>query len=190
MRLLRPFQMMLPYPLLTRAYIMQLSLPALLWGWRHGVCGFEDIVYYCSYATLRRDDDLLLALASLLKEDYSDQGAELLCELLPVVVIDTELAHRSAAHELFEVLFHALRQEASAQVAQQYLLSLASELLFISPVAWTGEPASAPYLHDRGPSDQLIHALIQLRATRHRNKAAADITPEEWEQLLHACQRG
>ncbi len=190
MWLLRPFQMMLPCPLLRRAYSMQLSLPALLWGWRHGVCGFEDIVYYCSHAALRRDDDLLLPLASLLKGDYSDQGAGLLAELLPVVVMDSEQAHQAAAHELFEVFFRALRQEASAQVAQQYLLSLASEPLFLSPEAWAGEPASVPYLHDRGPSEQLVHALIQLRATRHKNKTAVEITPEEWEQLRHACQRG
>lgn len=164
MWLLHPVKIRFPYPIIEQKDIDSLSLPALLWGKRHGFFSFENLVQYSVQNYESQNNDIMISLASLLKNEYSSLGPELLNRLMLQCVVDTAQSHRKSADEVFALLFRTLEAKASAQILINIFGKLAGEVQFIDEIEWTGDPPIAPYIHDLGPKEELITKIIIINA--------------------------
>ncbi len=161
----------------------ELSLAALLWGYRHRLWGFESLVHYAERNYVLHGD-LLDDLAILEKNKYSESGAEILQNLQLACVTDTVEAHQQSADEVFALLFRRLHAEASAQQLLAVFNELSSDFLFCREEEWTGYDPLAPYLHDRGPRQELLNLIVRFNALLNKTGA----TPQLWESLTGLCQ--
>ncbi len=172
-------QLYLPPSVIRQADLDGLSLPALLWGYRHRLWGFESLVHHAE-RNYSRYGELLVALASLEKNQYSETGGEILEDLLQTCVTDTVDAHQQAAAEVFALLFQRLSDEASPQLLSSVFSTLSAELLFSHKEDWSGYDATAPYLHDRGPRQELIDFIVRFKARLDKE----GVTAQSWESLV------
>ncbi len=179
-----PLKLSLPYPILGQGELNTLTLPALLWALRHGFCGFEAVVHYAECHFTHYPDDLLLPLASLVKNDYDEHGPALLNELVQRCVVDERQAHASSAEELFSLLFHTLHQQGSAPLLAAVIKALSGEMQFSNEAEWIGEPL-APYTQDTGPSAELITRVVLLRVQLEKQ----GVTPAAWQRLAELAAR-
>ncbi len=177
-------QLHLPPSSLGQTDLDGLSLPALLWGYRHRLWGFESLVHYAE-RNYSRHGELLIALASLEKNQYSETGSEVLKNLHHTCVTDTTDAHQQAANEVFHLLFQRLYDEASPQLLYSVFSTLSSELLFCHEEDWSGYDATAPYLHDRGPRQELISFIVRFKARLDKE----GVTTEAWESLAYLINK-
>jgi len=164
MCLLHPVKMRFPYPIIEQKDIDSLSIPALLWGKRHGFFSFKNLVQYSVLNDKSQNDDIMIPLASLLKNEYSALDPELLNRLMLQCVVDTASSHRKSADEVFALLFRTLEANASPKILINIFAMLAGEVQFIDKIEWTGNPPIAPYIHDLGPKEELITKIITINA--------------------------
>lgn len=159
------------YPLLFRLpirlrgeYLEKLSIGAALWGRRHGLLSFEDLVSYC--CSNRKVGHCALApLACLTKEEYSEKGAQLLQQLESEILCDTEEAHRQYADEVIASVYAGVlaQRRLFPNVAAQVINSIAAEIECVCELEWTGYPETPPYLNDHGFSPAWISTIFQAR---------------------------
>lgn len=159
------------YPLLFRLpvrlsgeYLAKLSIGAALWGRRHGLLSFEDIVSCCC-SKWRVGDDSLEPLAGLTKEEYSEKGAQLLRQLEIESLCDTEEAHWQYADEVIAAVYAKVlsQRRLFPGVAERVINSIAAEIDFVCELEWTGDPEMPPYLNDHGFSPAWISTIFQAR---------------------------
>ncbi len=161
-----PLQFKFSHPLFAQGDLDSLSLPALLWGKRHGFWGFEHVVKYaeCHYAHVQ--GDILVPLAALCKNEYADLGSKLLNDLMHACVHDTRAAHQQSADEVFARLFDCLARAQSPELLSDVFGRLCANLLFVHEDEWAGYPATPPYEHDCGPTKHVVDEIITLDPPR------------------------
>ena len=159
------------YPLLFRLpvrlsgeYLATLSTGAALWGRRHGLLSFEDLVSHCC-SNWRDGKETLAPLAGLMKAEYSEKGAQLLRQLEIEVLCDTEEAHRQYADEVIAAVYSSVlsQRRLFPGVAERVINSIAAEIDCVCDMEWTGYPETPPYLNDHGFSPAWVSAIFEAR---------------------------
>ncbi len=159
------------YPMLFRLpirlsaeYLAKLSIGAALWGRRHGLLSFEDLVFWCC-SKWKMGYDSLEPLAGLTKDEYSEKGAQLLQQLEVESICDTEEAHQQYADEAIATVYaYVLAQRhLFPGVAERVINSVAAEIDCACELEWTGYPETPPYLNDHGFSPAWVSAIFQAR---------------------------
>ena len=158
-----PLQFQLPVRL-SEEHLAKLSVGAALWGRRHGLMSFEELVFYCC-SNWKEVSDTLEPLAGLTKEEYSEKGVELLHQLEIDILCDTEEAHRQYADEVIAMVYASLLSQRNSfpGVAERVINSIAAEIDCVCEMEWTGYPETPPYLNDHGFSPAWISAIFQAR---------------------------
>lgn len=158
-----PLQFQLPVRL-SGEHLANLSVGAALWGRRHGLLSFEDLVSCCCN-NWREGRDTLEPLAGLTKEEYSEKGVELLHQLEIDILCDTEEAHRQYADEVIAMVYASVLSQRNSfpGVAERVINSIAAEIDCVCEMEWTGYPETPPYLNDHGFSPVWISAIFQAR---------------------------
>ena len=160
------------YPLLFRLpvrlsgeYLAKLSVGAALWGSRHGLLSFEDLVSCCSKWREVYESDSLVSLAGLVKAEYSEKGIQLLRQLEMEILCDTEETHRQYADEVNTAVYADVlsQRRLFPGVAERVINSIAAEIDCVSDMEWTGYPETPPYLNDHGFSPAWISFIFQAR---------------------------
>ncbi len=180
---MNPLQLHLKNSPICQSDLDKLTLPALLWGYRHRLWGFEWLVHFAerNYA---RYGDLLDDLAILTKSKYSEDGPEILQSLQLAVVTDTVEAHRKAADEIFSLLFQRLHAMASPQQFLSVFEELNSVFIFYREESWSGNDAIAPYINDSGPSQEIIDSIFGIKIQLNKT----GVTPQLWDTLLRSVR--
>ena len=158
-----PLQFQLPVRL-SEEHLAKLSVGAALWGRRHGLMSFEELVSYCC-SNWKEGRDTLEPLAGLTKEEYSEKGVELLHQLEIDILCDTEEAHRQYADEVIAMVYACVLSQRNSfpGVAERVINSIAAEIDCVCEMEWTGYPETPPYLNDHGFSPAWISAIFQAR---------------------------
>lgn len=158
-----PLQFRLPVRL-SGEYLAKLSIGAALWGRRHGLLSFEDLVTWCC-SNWRPGCDSLEPLAGLTKEEYAEKGAPLLHRLEIESLSDTEEAHRQYADEAIAAVYAGVlsQRRLFPCVAERVINSIAEEMDYVSDMEWTGYPETPPYVNDHGFSPAWISFIFQAR---------------------------
>lgn len=149
---------------LSREDLTGLSLGAALWGRRHGLLTFEDLVSWCC-SKWREGADSLEPLAGLTKEQYSEKGAKLLLQLELESLCDTEEAHHQYADEVIAKVYASVLSQRCQfpVVAERIINSIAAEIDCVCEMEWTGYPETPPYLNDHGFSPVWISLIFHAR---------------------------
>ena len=158
-----PLQFQLPVRL-SGEYLSKLSIGAALWGRRHGLLTFEDLVFCCC-SNWREVADSLEPLAGLSKEEYSEKGAQLLRQLEIESLCDTEVAHRQYADEVIAAVYASVSAQRHLYpgVAERVINRIAEVIDCVCEMEWTGAPQTPPYLNDHGFSPAWVSAILQAR---------------------------
>lgn len=158
-----PLRFQLPVRL-SGDHLAKLSIGAALWGLRHGLLSFEDLVSCCC-RNWSVGGNTLEHLAGLTKDEYSEKGAQLLRQLEMETLCDTEEAHHKYADEVIAMVYAGVlsQRRLFPGVAERVINSIAEEMDYVSDMEWTGEPATPPYLNDHGFSPAWISFIFQAR---------------------------
>ena len=158
-----PLRFQLPVRL-SGEHLAKLSIGAALWGRRHGLLSFEDLVTCCCN-NWRGGCDTLEHLAGLTKDEYSEKGAQLLLQLEIESLCDTEEAHHKYADEVIAAVYASVlsQRRLFPGVAERVINSIAAEIDFVREMEWTGYPEASPYLNDHGFSPAWVSAIFQAR---------------------------
>ena len=158
-----PLQFQLPVRL-SGEHLAHLSIGAALWGRRHGLLSFEDLISYCC-SNWREGCDTLEPLAGLTKEEYSEKGALLLHLLEIETLSDTEEAHQQYADEVIAMVYAGVlsQRHLFPGVAEHVINSIAAEIDCVCEMEWTGYPEAPPYLNDHGFSPAWVSFIFQAR---------------------------
>lgn len=158
-----PLQFRLPVRL-SGEYLAKLSIGAALWGRRHGLLPFEDIVAWCC-SNWRPGCDSLEPLAGLTKEEYAEKGTPLLYRLEIESLSDTVEAHRQYADEAIAAVYASVlsQRRLFPVVAARVINSIAAEIDCVCEMEWTGDPETPPYLNDHGFSPAWMSFIFQAR---------------------------
>lgn len=149
---------------LSGEYLAKLSIGAALWGRRHGLLSFEELVICCC-SKWKMGYDSLEPLAGLTKAEYSEKGPQLLRELEVATLCDTVEAHRQCADEIIATVYASVlaQRHLFPGVAEHVINSIAGEIDCVCEMEWTGEPETPPYLNDHGFSPEMCSAIFQAR---------------------------
>ena len=149
---------------LSGEHLAKLSMGAALWGRRHGLLSFEELVSCCC-SNWKEGRDSLEPLAGLTKAEYSEKGAPLLRQLEIEILCDTEKAHQQYADEVIETVYTCVlsQRELFPVVAGRVINSIAEELDFACEMEWTGYPETPPYLNDHGFSPAWTSTILHAR---------------------------
>lgn len=158
-----PLRFQLPVRL-SGEHLAKLSIGAALWGRRHGLLSFEDLVTCCCN-NWRGGCDTLEHLAGLTKDEYSEKGAQLLLQLEIESLCDTVEAHHQYADEVIAAVYSSVlsQRRLFPGVAERVINSIAAEIDFVREMEWTGYPEASPYLNDHGFSPAWVSAIFQAR---------------------------
>lgn len=158
-----PLRFQLPVRL-RGEHLANLSVGAALWGRRHGLLSFEDLVSCCCN-NWREGCDTLEHLAGLTKDEYSEKGAQLLLQLEIESLCDTEEAHHKYADEVIAMVYASVlsQRRLFPGVAERVINSIAEEMDYVSDMEWTGYPETPPYVNDHGFSPAWIGFIFQAR---------------------------
>lgn len=158
-----PLRFQLPVRL-SGAHLAKLSIGAALWGRRHGLLSFEDLVTCCCI-NWKEGRDSLEHLAGLTKDEYSEKGAQLLLKMEIESLCDTVEAHHKYADEVIAAVYSSVlsQRRLFPGVAERVINSIAAEIDFVREMEWTGYPEAAPYLNDHGFSPEWVSAIFQAR---------------------------
>lgn len=158
-----PLRFQLPVRL-SGEHLANLSVGAALWGRRHGLLSFEDLVSCCCN-NWREGCDTLEHLAGLTKDEYSEKGAQLLLQLEIESLCDTEEAHHKYADEVIAMVYASVlsQRRLFPVVAERVINSIAEEIDYVSDMEWTGYPETLPYMNDHGFSPAWVSFILQAR---------------------------
>lgn len=158
-----PLQFHLPVRL-SGEHLAKLSMGAALWGRRHGLLTFEELVSCCC-SNWREGRDSLEPLAGLTKDEYSEKGTQLLRQLEIETLCDTEEAHQQYADEVIARVFDSVlsQRDLFPVVAERVINSIAAEIDCVCEMEWTGDPETPPYLNDHGFSPTWTSTIFQAR---------------------------
>ena len=158
-----PLRFQLPVRL-SGEHLAKLSIGAALWGHRHGLLSFEDLVTCCC-SNRKEGGDSLEHLAGLTKDEYSEKGAQLLLKMEIESLCDTVEAHHKYADEVIAAVYSSVlsQRRLFPGVAERVINSIAAEIDCVREMEWTGYPEASPYLNDHGFSPAWVSAIFQAR---------------------------
>lgn len=158
-----PLRFQLPVRL-SGKHLANLAIGAALWGQRHGLLSFEDLVAWCC-SNWSVGGNTLEHLAGLTKDEYSEKGAQLLRQLEIETLCDTEDVHQMNADEVISsvYIFVLSQRHLFPIVAELVINSIAAEIDCVCEMEWTGYPATPPYLNDYGFSPAWTNTIFQTR---------------------------
>ncbi len=158
-----PLRFQLPVRL-SGEHLAKLSIGAALWGRRHGLLSFEDLVTCCC-SNWKEGCNFIEHLAGLTKDEYSEKGAQLLLKMEIESLCDTVEAHHKYADEVIAAVYSSVlsQRRLFPGVAERVINSIAAEIDCVREMEWTGYPEASPYLNDHGFSPAWVSAIFQAR---------------------------
>ncbi len=180
--ILKPLYIKISNPIdLTQ--LNDLDPAAVLWGVRHHLISFEQLVAY-SVSNYTKDARLM-GLACLSKDEYSYLGYSQLSDAQRLIVCDDRELHRRAADACFLLIIAIIKGELVSSKFRNSctLREIVPMIQFAVSDEWRGLPEEAPYISDEGPTPEICDTLVMM------NRCILEGKTEDAEMLLRELEQ-